>query len=809
MTTIGIAFIATVVSGDDDASITSTAPTNYVGSDQCATCHEEETRLWLQSDHALAMAEANPHSVLADFTDQILGSAGSMTIDSQVFQDENGRYMISIENEVGIAQTYEIKYTFGLRPLQQFLVETDRGRLQALPYAWDTEQQQWFHLYENTPIEPGEWLHWTQSAMNWNYMCAECHSTNLQKYYDLETDSYNTTWDEITVGCESCHGPGDAHVQWANEGGRDHSKNSNLLMTGSDSASLQLNTCAPCHSRRTQIKAGFRPGDQFDDFYALELLQPHLYHADGQIKDEVYVYGSFLQSEMYRTGMRCTDCHDSHSGKIRHQGNRLCTECHQPDQYDVPSHLHHKTGSDGAQCVNCHMRNETYMTVDPRRDHSFRVPRPDLTLTLDSPNACNDCHLPDNGEDAQWATDQIKVWTQDSQPNNLINSNEPTNSAVSHNPHYGELLSAARNGTPDAIIGLQTIINNPHNFGPIVRATAVDILSNYAGSQDAILLCQTALQDPNPTVRAAAVRSTAFLAGGVPLVQLLRPSLNDTSRLVRLEAVTSLAPWLNLVLQIPEHNIINDNDHIQATPEEINAIWSKAYNLALEEYEDSQYLAAEQPAAHLNLSVLYGDLGRPADAKYALETALKINDSYLPAYYNRAMLAYSLGETDNAMLWFNNALNIDPDFAEAHFAIALLIAETDPSRLIDATIHLEKATRLQPANTNYLISYVAFLEQLERYKDAEIAIQQAIDAAPTNPEMYTAMISLMIRRQDLNLANMWLARSEKEFPNLPVWANIRLYIEQLTPQNTPPNTGETPMQVPVVPNTTEQSPTDP
>ena len=302
---------------------------------------------------------------------------------------------------------FEVVYTFGIEPLQQYLVEFPGGRLQSLTIAWDTKDKRWFHLYPGEDIPPDDPLHWTGRYQNWNGMCAECHSTNLQKNYDPEADTYQTTWSEINVSCQACHGPGAEHVAWGRswKAGNGDTESSNGLIVdfrGHDSR-YQVDTCARCHSRRRQVSAEDAHGRHLLDDFLPSLLRDDLYHADGQILDEVYVYGSFLQSKMYAAGVRCTDCHDAHSAGLKAPGNDLCVQCHQPHNnrrfatlkarhYDSTTHHFHPAGSPGAQCVNCHMPAKTYMVVDPRRDHSFRIPRPDLSVKLGTPNACTGCH---------------------------------------------------------------------------------------------------------------------------------------------------------------------------------------------------------------------------------------------------------------------------------------------------------------------------------------------------------------------------------------------------------------------------------
>ena len=338
------------------------------------------------------------------------------TVLPSTFYRKNGDYFVRTDGPDGKLHDYPIKYTFGWAPLQQYLIEFPGGRLQCLGIAWDNrpaEQggRRWFHLYPDEKIDHKNRLHWTGRDQNWNYQCAECHSTDLQKHYNLETDSFKTTWAEIDVACEACHGPGARHVALAKgqSGGQTATRDSGtgLLVDLKDrdggawiidsgtgvpsrrsvprTSHTKIEMCARCHSRRGQIHAEYSHGNTLGNTHRLSRLEEPLYHSDGQIKEEVYVYGSFIQSSMYRAGVTCTDCHDAHSLRLKAEGNLLCAQCHQAQRYDTVDHHRHPIGSAGATCIACHMPQQAYMVIDDRADHSIRVPRPDLSLKLGTP----------------------------------------------------------------------------------------------------------------------------------------------------------------------------------------------------------------------------------------------------------------------------------------------------------------------------------------------------------------------------------------------------------------------------------------
>src|SRR5262245_4182157 len=381
----------------------------FVGSAACAECHADASAAWRGSQHARAIQLAGPDTVRGDF------STGE-------FAAHDGRYFVHSAGPDGAPADFPVKYTFGLEPLQQVLLELPGGRLQAYTRAWDVKKKRWFDLYPDEKLVPGDELHWTGRQQNWNFMCADCHSTDVRKGYDPATRTFETKWSDFTVGCEACHGPGSRHVEWARAktggslglavdlGERRRAHWSIDPHTGNGARSqprpddAEIETCAPCHARRAHLAEGWRAGGQFLDHYRPALLESPLYWADGQQRAEDYTWGSFLQSRMYAKGVTCSDCHEPHAGKLRASGNALCEQCHSAEKYDRPAHHFHKAESAGAQCVARHMPTATYMQIDPRHDHSLRIPQPAATVALGVPNACDACHH-DRG--AKWEAAEL------------------------------------------------------------------------------------------------------------------------------------------------------------------------------------------------------------------------------------------------------------------------------------------------------------------------------------------------------------------------------------------------------------------
>ncbi len=699
------------------------APPRFVGGNTCAECHKEEYDLWLGSHHDLAMQKADDKTVVGDFNDKKFDYYGQ----ESRFYKRDGKFMVRTDGPDGKPHEYEAKYTFGVYPLQQYLIEFPGGRLQALGIAWDSRPegeggQKWFHLYPDQQIKYNDELHWTGINQNWNYMCADCHSTDLKKNYDPETNSFSTSWSEINVSCEACHGPGSRHVEWArkSDGGRMYNdENDGLIVhfekydesvwskdpeTGNPvrikplSGHGEIETCARCHSRRGVIWDESLTGGQFMDTYLPVLLNENLYYPDGQIKEEVYEYGSFLQSRMYHEGVRCTDCHNAHSLKLRAEGNALCAGCHQAEKYDAPSHHHHAAGTEGAECVGCHMPETTYMVIDRRRDHSIRIPRPDLTVELGTPNACNKCHA-DKG--AEWASGKINEWYGPGRRDY-------------HD--YGGTLNAGRTGSPQAENMLSGLAENMSAPG-IARATAFYELRRYVSPQS-IKIIERGLKDPDPMVRAASVDALEGLAPA-ERKHYLFPLLSDPVRAVRIKAARLLAAPLGNGLTAEEREIMDKG---------------------ISEYVESQLVNAERPESHLNLGILYNDLGEADKAESEYRRAIEIEPSFAEAYVNLADLYRIKGNDEEGERLLQTAITVDPQNAGAYHALGLLMARR--KNMPRALESLEKAATIDPDDPRYSYVYAIALNSVGSREEAIEVLDGAYKNHPYDREILYALATI-------------------------------------------------------------------
>src|SRR6187399_753998 len=388
---------------DKEISSIQAGNNEFIGEQSCKSCHAKQYDDWLRSDHFMAMQPPNDLTVKGNFNNVSFTADG---VTSRFFK-KDGKFFINTQGEDGRNYDYEVKYTFGFTPLQQYLVEFPGGKMQVPRVSWDTKRKKWFHQYAGQKINSHDWFHWTANSQNWNTMCASCHSTNLQKNYSIDSDSYHTTYSVINVSCESCHGAGKLHVDFVSSDEYKNGKKIRGYYLDKNSEQLaQINTCAPCHARKSDISATLTKSGEIMDNYIPEIPTNEHFHADGQVNDEDYIYTSFLQSKMFHRGVKCSNCHNPHSGKILFAANQLCLQCH-AKKYDDPSHTFHAVGATASECKSCHMPGKIYMGNDLRHDHSFRVPRPDLSVKYGTPNACTNCH---NDKPAQWAADAITIW---------------------------------------------------------------------------------------------------------------------------------------------------------------------------------------------------------------------------------------------------------------------------------------------------------------------------------------------------------------------------------------------------------------
>jgi predicted CXXCH cytochrome family protein len=692
----------------------------YVGSAACGQCHRKTFDAWAGSQHAHAMQAATADTVLGDFRNGKLAYAGT----TSTFFTRDGRYFVRTDGPDGKLADFEILYTFGVAPLQQYLVALPGGRLQALSIAWDTRPkaaggQRWFHLYPKQQIRAGDPLHWTGIAQNWNFMCAECHATNLRKGFDAGSGEFRTSWAEMSVGCEACHGPGAAHLAWA-QAKRDGKSPAGTDMglvtmlderrnvtwppvgaTGNAQRSVarttarEMDVCARCHARSARMSDDEVHGKPLSDSHRVALLDEGLYWDDGQMRDEVYNWGSFVQSRMHAKGVTCSDCHDPHTQALRAPGNAVCAQCHAPAKFDKEAHTHHRAGTPAAACTACHMPTTTYMVVDPRHDHSLRIPRPDIAARLGAPNACNNCHA---NKSAQWAADAVvTLWGKPKPPTQ----------------DFGDALRAGTTGAPGARDALRALVDDKAQPA-LVRASALDRLGRWL-TPTALRSVVNALNDPDPVVRLAAVAALANTDAATRARYLPR-MLADPGRNVRIEAARALAGE-------PERRL-SGADRV-------------AFDKALAEFVAAQTYLADRPEARLSLGNLYAARGDAAGAQAAYRAALALDPTSIEARINLADLLRAVGDETQSQAVLREGLARDPKAAALHYALGLALVRQKQSAA--ALAELAQATKLAPTDARYAYVYAVALHGAGKPQDALRVLRGVLARQPYERDVLLAL----------------------------------------------------------------------
>jgi predicted CXXCH cytochrome family protein len=731
--------------------VAAAAPT-FVGSETCAGCHRSEAALWHASQHSHAMAHATEATVLGDFNDASFDYHGV----TSRFLRKDGKFFVETDGPDGKLAMFEVKYTFGLDPLQQYLVEFPDGRVQALALAWDARPkdqggQRWFHLYPDEDIKHDDVLHWTKLNQNWNFMCAECHSTGVRKNYDAAKDRFATHFAEISVGCEACHGEGSRHVAWAHARERwsPFSKSDDpradprlgLLArfderrgvawsidpkTGNAARNFtpattrkEVETCGRCHARRGEFSEDWIPGRPLSDTHAVAPLSRGLYEADGEMRDEVYNYGSFKQSRMFAAGVTCSDCHEPHSAKLRATGAEVCSQCHAAEKYASVAHRHHEGVDPAPTCISCHMPARTYMVVDVRHDHGFRIPRPDLTASLGTPNTCNGCHT---DKPADWAAAAIAGWHG---PNHRGFQN------------YAAAFRAAWEGRADAQTQLAAVAAN----GATPAFARAGALGELRASPANLEIAETALADPDPMVRIGALD----MIEGLPadrLWQLASPLLSDPVRGVRIRAAALLAA-------IP--------------PTSLPPADRDRFARAVAEFVAAQQLNADRPESRSTLGTFYARQRRFGEAETEYKAALALSPRYVPASINLADLYRQTGRDGDGEAALRIAIAATPEDAGLHHALGLVL--TRLKKPDDALAALARAATLEPDRSRYAYVYAVGLNSAGRGPEALAVLKDNLANHPDDRDTLLALVTFNRDAGDIAAALDYAARLTRLAPN--------------------------------------------
>ena len=646
---------------------------SFVGSANCKSCHAQEYDLWEESHHFHAMEEPSEQTVLGDFDNSSFTADGVR----YEFSKKENEFLVTVKEEDS-STTYPIKYTFGIEPLQQYLIDFPDGKVQTLRATWDTEKKEWFHQRKGESVPKHDWLHWSNQAQNWNSMCASCHSTNLEKGLNTNTLSYNTTFSEINVACESCHGPGSSHVEMVNEEG--YSNEQTGLFAKAKTNVEQVESCAPCHARRTELTDKFKIEEKFLDHFMPQTINEVFYEKDGQIKEEDYVYASFASSRMYHEDVSCLDCHNPHSNKLKLEGNALCLQCHE-STYDRKEHHFHEINTESAQCVNCHMTGKTYMGNDFRRDHSFRIPRPDQSVAHGTSNACNGCH---EGKSASWAAENVEKWYGEEREH-----------------HFSDDILKGLEGDGYSLVKL---INNTAEPA-IARATAIEYLERFPLEVFESELSNWA-RDSSGLVRLELAKFTynlplEYKAGIAGML------LKDELRAVRLAAFRSLLLSYN----------------------ELSETSKKNWRSAEPEYLEFLLHNADFKEGQQNLAQYYSAKQNPEMAIASFEKAIKIDSLFNEPYRNLAVTQSQVGQNEKALNTLNALIQKFPEDERAYYLRSLLHAEEN--QLSEASEDISVALELNP-NPRYFYNAILIEQKLGNVSNASQLLAKALSKYPND-----------------------------------------------------------------------------
>ncbi len=700
----------------------------YIGSITCKSCHPKEYQDWKISDHFKAMDLPNDSSVKGNFNNQSLSADG---VNSKFYKKADN-YYINTQGEDGLNHDYLVKYTFGYFPLQQYLIEFPGGRLQSTRLSWDSRNKKWFHQYANQKIPSHDWMNWTGNGQNWNTMCASCHSTNLQKNYDVENDVYKTSFNEINVTCESCHGAGKSHVAYINSDYKNGNKiaGSMIKIAKGTNQILQINNCAPCHARASSLST-----DAFNATVQTKEIMDHLipeipssehYHADGQANDEDYIYTSFAESKMFTRGVMCSNCHNPHSGKLILTGNAACMKCHTKN-YDSPAHTFHQVGTTGSECKNCHMPSKVYMGNDIRFDHTFRVPRPDLSVKYATPNACNNCH---QDKSAKWSADAVIKWYG---PNRKY--------------HFAEdLIPGANEKDANAPKHLIKILNDT-SAPAIIQATAANYLRSYQTTESVSALLKS-LNHKDAQVRYRALKSLSNFSeeNWINNAGFL---LNDSVKAVRIAAAELYA------------NLPNDRIPVQL---------NESFTKAKQEFENYLSFQTDFSVGNVMLADYFLKQKNYVGAEKFYLRALKKDGAINYARLNLSAVYNAQNKNTASLNILLEAQKIDPKNDRIYYNLGLLYNEMND--LKGAENSFSKAVELHSSNPRVYYNYGILLQQKRNVAKAESIFLQGLRVDARNPDLYYVLAVLYVQTNQNSKAITPISFLKANYPNNPDYQEL-------------------------------------
>lgn len=647
------------------------------------------------------------------------------------------------ENGPDGEKRYRLLHALGGKNIYYFLTPMERGKLQVLPIAYNVRTKMWFdtttsmvrHFVEGTD----EAIHWTERPLTFNVSCYGCHVSQIASNYNFETDTYETTWNEPGINCETCHEPGAEHIRICTQNQPDKLPDDlkmKVINRANGYTAHQVNSqCAPCHAKMYPISDSFRPGDEYFNHFGLVTYEHQDFYPDGRDLGENYTFTSWRMSPCLKSGeLDCIHCHTS-SGRYRfndpENANGACLPCHKERVENVTEHTHHKADSEGNRCIACHMPM-TEFALMRRSDHSMRPPMPAATIAFKSPNACNICH---DDKDAQWADKYVREWRERDYQAPVL--------------HIGSLIAAGRKRDWSRLDEMLAYIVSKDRKE--IFATSMIRLLETCDSNRKWSALVKALDDPSPLVRAAA--ATALEPNPIPEVRdaLLRAT-KDEYRLVRVRAAASLASYPREALKPPDREALKkaSDEYVESLscrPDE----WSMHYNLAnfyadrgrpmqaLEEFVVSARLDPTRVPPLVNASMVHARLGQNEQAEAYLRKALGIDPKSAEANFNLGLLMAEKGNTEEAEQYLRKAIKVDPRMAQAAYNLAVLVADRD---LDEAVAWCRKATAARPNDARYAYTLAFYLQKSGKTDEAIEVLRNVLSNDPPDVQIYMFLASL-------------------------------------------------------------------
>ena len=702
----------------------------YVGSGSCIECHQKFYDLWSPSHHGKAMQPINAEFIK---NENILNSE-DFSLEGKIYNVTIGDSTITmIEKDGNKTTSFDVVWVLGGKNVFYFLTPLEKGKLQTIPLAYNLNNKAWYNNpmsalrhFPEGPVDQA--LPWRDRMYNFNTSCYSCHVSQLESNFDLANDSYQSTWKEPGINCETCHGPSGNHVRiFKNAKEGEVQKELGLISTKVFTADQHNWSCAPCHAKMHPITSSYMPGDRFFDNYDLTVLDNTDFYPDGRDLGENYTYTGWLMNECKNNEeFHCVMCHTS-SGRDRFKNNPndACKSCHAERVADVVAHSGHKAGSTGAVCINCHMPKTVFGAMN-RSDHSFRPPMPEATIRFKSPNACNMCH-----------TDKTPEWA------NSIVKQRKNGNYQEETMKWAELLREARLGDWKRLDKILEHIAK-EDLNEVVIASFVRTLDNCDKEQKWSTIIN-ALKSKSPLVRSSAAAGLNGNVSAEAKTALLQ-ALNDEYRLVSISAASSMALFPKDRFTIDESQLV-----AKVTQEYLKSVvtrpddWSSHYNLgifyqnqgdankALDSYETAARLYPESLMPLINSSVLYSYVGNTAKAEENLQKVIKIDPENEAANLNLGLLLAEQGRINEAEQALRTALRVNPKQAVAAYNLSVLTAQQNIGEAIDFA---RTAADAMPEDPKY--AYTLAFYQMQNNQKAE-AIKTLNGLLKRHPEYVSAV----------------------------------------------------------------------